>query len=359
MEGFKVSHRLESSSTSKLGLSPGTLIYTGQMKDQETIINYHCLNGEFVESGTLLTEQFNLLPVGKTFSWYEIRGLNNISFIESIGGRFEINKMWLEDLLNVNQLASFDELDSNNFLSFPYLRFNTRTNKFNKEQISIFFNDKTIISFQESGEIIFESIVERLRTNPGKYAKRKPNYLAYAILDLCVDSYLDIIQDLETKIDTFEYQIEKNPNLILKKRIYHFRRDCLLFIRQVNPILDVVHKLKSSQSLIKQSEIKVNLTDLFNHANQVLHSADTLKDMLYNLTELFHEEINYRTNVIIKILTVITTIFNPLTFLVGVYGMNFENMPELKTQYGYYIIWFILVTLALGTFWAFKRKRWI
>ena len=205
----------EKSANPKVGMPPGSLIYTGEKTEQKSQISYFSVSDTGINTGNADIDKLQDIKYGNVFTWIEVKGLNDISFIEKIGAQYGIHKMWLEDLLNVNQLASFDELDTNNFLSIPFLKFNRQSLKFEKEQVSLFFNEKVIISFQESGGDNFKSVADRLQANPGKYAKRKPTYLAYAILDLIVDSYLDIIQILESKIDKYEYQIETNPNLIL------------------------------------------------------------------------------------------------------------------------------------------------
>lgn len=343
----------------KSGLPPGSLIYTGNALTEQIEIDYIVVNHDEVNSGTISTDDLAAIPEAHKYLWLDIRGLNDIPFIESIGSKFDIHRLWLEDILHVQQLGKFDDVEGNCFISIPFLSLNHETQTIEKEQISIFFNKQLVISFQENPANTFLGIKDRIWQNPKRFAERRPDYLAYAMLDLTIDNYLEVINFLEERIDQYEYNIESDPNVYLKKRIYHFRRECTNFTRLVSPAREIVQKFKLSNSEAISKETRIYLSDLHDHAQQVNQSSESLKDMLYNLTDLFHSEINYRSNVVIKTLTVITAIFIPLTFIVGVYGMNFDNMPELKNPHGYYIVWAVMIFIALSAFGYFKLKKWI
>ena len=326
---------------------------------EHILINYLAVTTAEVNSGTVAVNELDRLPDTYDYLWLDVRGLNDVELIEQLGSKYEIHRLWLEDILNVQQIGKFEDMEGNCFASFPFINLNHKMQTIEKEQVSIFFNKNIVISFQEHSSDTFLSIKDRMWQNPKRFAERMPDYIAYAMLDLTIDHYLEVINHLEERIDQYEYNIESDPNAYLKKRIYHFRRECSNFTRSVSPIRELVQKFKLSTSDTINKETRVYLSDLHDHAQQVYQSSESLKDMLYNLTDLFHSEINYRSNVVIKTLTVITAIFIPLTFIVGVYGMNFENMPELRTEQGYYMVWGVMIIIALGAFMYFKVKKWI
>jgi len=349
----------EKNAIKKTGLPPGSLVYTGKIDSQLPIVQHLSVHAHEIVTGFVQYDEIDKIPTGEKYTWVDVRGLSNISLIENLGNKFGIHWMWMEDILNVHQIAKFDDLEGNCFISIPFMSYNTSNQKIEKEQITIFFNEKIILSFQEMNSDTFLLVKERMWNNAQRYAQRHPDYIAYCLLDLAVDKYLEVVHHLNEKIDNFEFQIERNPNTVLKKRIYHYRRDCTLFSRDVLPIREVVLKFKMSISPAVHKDLRIYLTDLYDHAQQLTHSVEVLKDNLYNLTDLFHSEINYKTNIVIKTLTVITAIFIPLTFIVGVYGMNFKYMPELSSPYGYYGVWIIMILIALIAFIIFKVKKWI
>ena len=191
-----------------------------------------------------------------------------------------------------------------------------------------------------------------------RFRSRMPDYMAYALIDLIVDKYNEATQYFEDKIEELEYKIETNPDKALKQDIFKFRREFINFLKTITPIQEAIIKFKSSTSESIKLETKIYLADLLDHAQHVSSLADTYNEMIYALYDLFHAELNYRANGVIKTLTVISTIFIPLTFIVGVYGMNFNQMPELRWKYGYPAVWIFMVLFTFATLIYFKYRKW-
>lgn len=343
----------------KAGLPPGSLVFTGNRKVKEVtlIVTYWDENGStkvVIPNGDL-----SMISHGAKMTWIDVMGIHDINLIEEFGKKYDINPLLLEDILDVDQVPKYIDLDNGNFLSFQSFSYDKLSHSMAKEQISIFFTNDVIISFQEDAIDTFAPIHELVAQAKNRFRSRKPDYIAYTLMDLVVDNYRSATQYFEDKIEDFESEIEQNPKKELKQQIFGFRREFLQFKKSVTPIHEAISKFKLSPSTSVYPETKVYLADLLDHSVQVSSDADAYNEMIYGLYDLFHAEINYRANSIIKTLTVISSIFIPLTFIVGVYGMNFDHMPELRWDFGYYAVWIFMVSFAIIILIYFRWRKWI
>lgn len=342
----------------KPGLPPGTLVFTGKRKVQNVTFTITRFNDADFEQEVIKNGDVSWIKEGSRMTWIDVTGIHDVSIIEQFGQRFGINQLLLEDILDVEQVPKYIDLDHGNFLTFQSFTYDKVAQNIIREQVSVFFTDKVIISFQEDASDTFAPIHERIINSKSRFRSRKPDYLAYALMDLAVDKYIEATQYFEDRIEEFEIKIEADPNKDLKQQIFKFRREFLHFLKAITPIQEAIIKFKSSSSESIEAETKVYLADLLDHAVQVTNLADTYNEMIYVLYDLFHAEINYRSNNVIKTLTVISTIFIPLTFIVGVYGMNFDYMPELRWHYGYPAVWIFMVGFTIAILIYFKWKKW-
>lgn len=343
----------------KPGLPPGTLVFTGKRKVDQITMKVTLFDENEVHIETISGGNVDRIRHGSRMTWIDVTGIHDVSLIEAFGRKYDINHLLLEDILDVDQVPKYIDLDNANFLTFQSFNYDRENVSIVKEQISIFFNDQVILSFQEDASDTFRPIYERIENSKSRFRSRKPDYLAYALMDLTVDKYMEAIQYFEDRIDEFELKIEKDPNKELKQDIFKFRRIFLTFLKSITPIQEAIIKFKSSGSESIHGETRIYLADLLDHTLQVVNLADTYNEMIYVLYDLFHAEINYRSNNVIKTLTVISTIFIPLTFIVGVYGMNFRFMPELEWHYGYPAVWIFMIVFTVVTLIYFKVKRWL
>lgn len=353
---FKPEHR---KIMKKPGTAPGTLVFTGQKKVDAIKIRRTIISGDSILSDIIDLAEMNQLSASAGMIWLDIIGIHDPEIIERIGKYYGINPLILEDVLNVNQNPKYVELESGNFLSMQSFYYDPDLKKIDKQQISIYFNEKVLITFREDDPPEFQPIYDRLNNGKNRFYNRHPDYLTYAVLDLIVDKFLEASQYLDDKIEELEVKIEKHPDNHLKQEIFYFRRSFLVFLKVIPGIREAVLKMKTSGNEAIHAETKAYLADLLDHTNQLYNMADTYNEMIYGLYDLYHAEINYRTNNIIKTLTILSTIFIPLTFIVGVYGMNFRVMPELEWQFGYPMVWLVMIFFTIVTLIYFRSKKWI
>ena len=342
----------------KPGLPPGTLVFTGKRKVQHVTFTVTRFDDADYEQDVIKNGDVSWIREGSRMTWIDVMGIHDLKVVEQLGARFGINQLLMEDILDIEQVPKYIDLDHGNFLSFQSFMYDKVAQNIIREQISVFFTDKVIISFQEDASDTFAPIHERIQNSTSRFRTRKPDYLAYALMDLVVDKYMEATQYFEDRIEDFEIKIEANPDKDLKQQIFKFRREFLHFMKATTPIQEAIIKFKSSTAESIQPETRIFLADLQDHAVQVSNLADTYNEMIYVLYDLFHAEINYRSNNVIKTLTVISTIFIPLTFIVGVYGMNFDYMPELRWHYGYPAVWLFMIAFAIIMLIYFKWRKW-
>ncbi len=344
--------------TKKTGLPPESLVYTGKHRHDNTHFTLVQYNGDKL----LKQKTVNNIPEAKSgeyLNWYDIRGLHQIALVERIGEQFSMHPLILEDVLNIEQRPKFEDYDNGIFLIAEFLYYDKTTLEIDTEQVSIFFGENFLISFQETESDLFESVRERLDTSKGRIRKRKTDYLAYTLLDAVIDHYFEILDDMEDSLDSLESEILYNPSHNCKAKVHTLKLSTLYLRKHVAPLRDAISQFSRSDSPFIQQETGVFLRDLYDHVIRVVDMVETQRDVLNGLYDLYLSEISYKMNNVMQVLTVITTIFIPLTFLVGVYGMNFDNMPELRWHYGYYMVWAIMLGITASLLYVFRKKKWL
>lgn len=341
----------------KVGLAPGTLVYTGELKDESIKITLYSYNDRTVKKITNNSlVKLSFLDEKDSVNWIDIEGVHDVELIKKIGDFYEIDNLILEDILNINQRPKFEEREKYIALFLKMIYMNKKTDEIEYEQISFILGEGYLITFQEKSGNIFESIQERIEKGIGKLRKKKENYLTYALFDIIVDNYFLILEDFEEKIETLEEEIIKNPSQKIIEDIISLKKEISKFKRNVIPIKEILTKISNVDYF--DESMSIYLKDLHDHATIIHESIEIIYNRSNDLIQLCHSSIGNNMNEIMRVLTTISTIFIPLSFLAGVYGMNFQYMPELSWEYGYYFILGLMFIVVTGMILYFKRKNW-
>ncbi len=346
--------------TPKVGKPPGSLIYLGPKKDVPISIKVIEYNQEsFQESAPdSFTSDIKIQQEGK-FTWIDVTGLHDIKLIENIGKAVNIHSLTLEDLLNVNQRPKIDIFHTYIYIVIQLLKFDEDHNTVESEQLSIILGSNYVITFLESPSDIFEVLKTRMRNHTGKIRNSSADYLAYAILDVVVDDYYDVIEKIGERIEAFEEILMLHPHKMQIQEIYSLKRELLQLRKAVWPIREIITKLDKDDTDIIKEKTTLYLRDLYDHSIQIIETAEIYRDLTSGLVDMYMSSTSHKLNEIIKVLTILSSIFIPLTFIAGVYGMNFKYMPELEWHYGYYLCLAAMGILAIMMIFYFKIKKWI
>ena len=341
----------------KVGLAPGTLVYTGELKDEKIKIIFYSYNEETVKKvidNSL--DKLSLFNEKNFVNWIAIEGVHDVELIKKIGTFYEIDNLVLEDILNIDQRPKFEEREKyiSFFLKMIYL--NKKNNEIEYEQISFILGEGYLITFQEKTGNIFDNLQERIENGIGRLRKKKENYLMYALFDIIVDNYFLILEDFEEKIEALEEKIVNNPSQKIIEDIISLKKEISKFKRNVIPIKEILIKI-SNVDYFNES-MNIYLKDIHDHGTIIYESIEIIYNRSNDLIQLCHSSIGNNMNEIMKILTTISTIFIPLSFLAGLYGMNFQYMPELSWEYGYYFVLGLMFIVVAGMILYFKRKNW-
>lgn len=344
----------------KVGSAPGTLVHIGSKfkeKSEITLIQYNNETEEMLHTNNIdkCFSHFNTEKV----KWLNIEGLQDISIIEKIGNKFNLHPLLLEDILNTGQRAKIDDYDNYVFIVLKVLTYNKDLKKIKSEQVSFVFIDNCIISFQERDIGVFDNVKNRIKISNGNIRKLGADYLLYTLIDAIVDSYFVMLENFGNKIDSVEDQLINKPEKGILKSIHNLKREMLFLRNSIWPLREVVSILiRGDNSHFTENTI-VYLRDVYDHIIQIIDTVEVYRDMLSGMLDTYLSSIGNKTNDVMKVLTIISTIFIPITFLAGVYGMNFKYIPELELPYGYALFWVIVVIITLLMIRYFKKKTWI
>jgi len=346
--------------SAKAGLAPGTPIFIGEQKQEKTRIDIIDFNEETLHEFLDTTlEKGSELAQSATVTWINVNGIHDLGMIESVGKYFNLHPLTLEDLVNTNQRPKAEVFPKYMFIVLKMMNYNDTTNTVDVEHVSLILGENYVISFQEDEGDVFDAVRERIRTAKGRIRNMKSDYLAYALMDAVVDHYFLAVEKIGDFIEDIDDRLLTDPKPDDIHEIHRLKRDILSLRKAVWPLREEVGAIEKSESPLIHQETRVFLRDLYDHTIQVIDMVETFRDLLGGMHDTYLSSISTRMNEIMKVLTIIATIFIPLTFIVGVYGMNFEYMPELKWPWGYYLIWLIMFSVGCGMVVYFKRKKWM
>ncbi len=342
----------------KAGLPPGKPVFIGEPKVDKTAIRVIEYDRNHVnEKVVQQIDEALTFSNESTVTWIDVVGLHDVSVVEAIGRRFSIHPLVLEDIVHVSQRPKMEELDDYIYLVLRMFYF--AHNALVDEQVSIIFGKNYVITFQEKPGDIFDPIRERIRSGKFKITKSNPDYLVYSLVDAIVDNYFVILEELGEKIELIEDHLLLNPSQNTLQEIHNLKRTMISLRRSVWPLREVIDKLDRTESTLVENTTKIYVRDVYDHTIQVIDTIENYRDILSGMLDTYLSSLSNRMNEIMKILTIIATIFIPLTFIAGVYGMNFKYMPELKWHYGYFYTWGIMIIIAFFMLIYFKRKKWL
>lgn len=345
----------------KAGLPPGSVIFTGNQRVEKVQIHYLQYNSSQFEEESLSNHSEIVFRQSdeETIDWYDIRGIHDTQLIEKVGEIFKIHPLVLEDVVDTQQRPKFEEFEKGVFLIFKALSYDHSENKIVSEQIALFFKKGLVITFQEDHTDIFEAVRQRIHSGKGKVRQRGADYLTYALADNIVDNYYLVLDQITETIEKLEDKLLDNPGGKVKEEIHYLKKEVIRVRKSISPLREAINRFSKSDSSFIQESSQFFIRDLYDHTIQIMDSIDSYRDILNGLQDLYVSEISFKMNQVMQVLTIITTIFVPLSFLAGLYGMNFDNMPELHFSYGYYILLSVMFSVGIGFLFWFKRKGWL
>ncbi len=344
----------------KVGLPPGSLIYTGDKVKEKPKIKITDYNEELYDFQELSEIQKDLNKIEKKITrWIDIYGLAEVKVIEEIGRQFSLHPLVLEDILSPNQRPKLEDYGSYIFVVIKKLVWNQEEDEFEYEQISLILGENYVISFQERETKLFSPIYERIEVPKGRVRLMKADYLFYILLDIIIDNYFIVLEKVGEDIENMEDNLIKNPEPETLQLVYRLKRSSLELRKSIWPIREVINKLQREQSNLIRDDLQIYLRDIYDHIFRISDLLENYRDIIFGMLDMYLSSVSNRMNDIMKVLTIISTVFIPLSFLAGFYGMNFTYMPEISQPFAYPILIFIMIIIAFIMLYYFKRKRWL
>lgn len=352
--------RLRRRRSKKIGLSPGSLVHIGEQKVEEvnlSLIKYNQdkVNFDKVEE----ISQLNQFIKKDVVNWLNVSGLHQPEIIEQIGDQFGIHSLVLEDIMNTEQRPKVEVYDDYIFIVVKMMRYDDKNEELDVEQLSIILGENYVITFQEKEGDVFDRLRENMKKGKGKLRKKGADYLAYALVDAVVDHYFLVLEQFGDEIEVMEDRVFVDPDPEMVSEIQRMKGDMIYIRKAVWPLRESISLLMRDETPFISSDSQIFLRDLYDHTIQVIDTVETFREMVSSLLDVYLSSISNRMNEVMKVLTIIATIFIPLTFIAGIYGMNFEHMPELKMSWAYPAIWVVFVVVAIVMVIYFRRKKWL
>jgi magnesium transporter len=344
----------------KAGLTPGTLVYVMERKVEKvriSIIDYD--ETQLEERKVETIEECFPFKDKPTVSWINIDGLHDVELIEKIGKQFGLHPLILEDIVHTGQRPKLEDFGDHVFIALKMLYYNKQKGEIESEQVSLIFGENFVISFQERVGDIFDPLRERIRKGKGRVRKVGADYLAYALIDSIVDNYFVILEELGEKVEETEQELTVNPTLETLQAIRGFKKEMIFLRKSIWPLREVANSLERGESSLVDKSTLIYLRDVYDHTIQIIDTVESYRDMLSGMLDVYLSSISNRMNEVMKVLTIFAAIFIPLTFVAGIYGMNFSFMPELGWWWGYFGILLVMAVVAAVMLVYFKRKRWL
>jgi magnesium transporter len=343
----------------KVGAAPGTLIHIGEkhgIEAQIQVIEYdqdHLKEQQLKDASALRS-----FKEGPTVSWINVDGVHDISMVEALGESLGLHPLVMEDILNTDQRPKIEAYDDYLYIVIKMLHFDGESREIRPEQVSLILARHFVVSFQERPEDVFEGVRGRLRAGR-RIRFMGTDYLAYSLLDAIIDSYFSLLEKFGDQVELLEEELITSPTPATLSKIHHFKREMLLLRKAVWPLREVLSSLTRDENPLISGETRLFLRDVYDHTIHVIDNIETLRDLLAGMIDIYLSSVSNRMNEVMKVLTIMATIFIPLTFIAGVYGMNFEYMPELHWRWGYPAVWLVMIGVTCGLLLFFRHRKWL
>jgi magnesium transporter len=345
----------------KAGLPPGTLVHIGEKKSGEpkmTLIDYD--EAHFQEREVKAAEECFAFREKPTVTWINMEGVHQVEAVEKLGNCYGFHPLVLEDILNTDQRPKMEIYGDYVYIVLKMLYGSDPKRLVETEQVSLILGSNFVISFQEGTEgDVFDPVRERIRSGKGLIRKMGSDYLAYSLIDMIVDNYFIILERLGEKIELLEEELVVHPTTKTIQEIQKFKNEMILVRRVVWPLREVISGLGRKESPLIKETTEIYLRDVYDHTVQVMDTIEVYREMLSGMLDIYLSSVSNRLNSVMKVLTIIATIFMPLTFIAGIYGMNFKYMPELEWRWGYPAVWLIVAVIGISMLIYFKKKKWL
>ena len=343
----------------EIGVSPYELFFRGEQKIDEVTLRIIDFDADNLEEVAVKTVAEVLQYEGKnTVTWFNVDGLHNKTVMEEIAKGFKLDNLILADVMNTEARPKVQEYDNCIFCSIKMLKIEPETDLLSVENLSLILTSSVLISFQEKKGDVFEPVRERIRKQKRRIRNSGPDYLMFALLDIVIDNYIYIISLLGEKIETMEDNLMQDPKQTVIDDINYYKRELNFLRKNIKPANEMILSLSKMESEFINENTEVLYKDLQNNISQASDSTDSYREILSDQLNIYHTTISSRLNDVMKFLTIFSVIFIPLTFIAGIYGTNFDFVPELHFKYSYFIMWGIMLLMAAGMLFYFKRKKW-
>jgi magnesium transporter len=347
-------------SAQKAGTAPGHMMHLGTPQTGPVQINQIQYNSDqFDEHVISSSAAFATIPQKEHVTWLDVNGVHDLSLVERLGKAFGIHPLVLEDIVHTGHRPKIEVHDNFIFVVIRMLFFDNTNNEILSEQISIILGENYLLTFQERPGDVFEPIRERLRSGKYRISSKGVDYLLYSLLDAVVDNYFLVLEKIGQKLERIEDKLLHSPSTSTLEKIYQLKKDLVFLRKVVWPLREVINSLSRNETSYIEDQIAVYFHDIYDHVVQTIETIETFRDMLSGMRDTYLSNVSNRMNEVMKVLTIISTIFIPITFLAGIYGMNFVNIPELKWTWSYPALWGVMLSIVVILLWIFKRKKWL
>jgi len=335
-------------------------MYTGKYPEGEVSISvFDYDENHFEEKNIVQPKDLLGYRDTSTTTWINIDGIQDVALVEMLCKHYNIHPLTIEDILHPEQRPKLEDSDDYLFVVVKMMNYDETKGYVHSEQVGILLGENFVISFQEVLGDTFDGVRNRLRSGKGSIRKNGADYLMYALIDTIIDNYFVVLEKAGDMLEDIEEELLMEPSQRTLNQLYSLKREMLSIRRMVWPLREVIYKLERDDLKLIKQETRVYLRDVYDHIIRVIDSVETIRDLLSSMLDLYQSIMGNRMNAVMKVLTIISTIFIPLTFIAGIYGMNFEYMPELEWKFGYPAAWGLMILMVLGMFVFFKKKRWL